>query len=68
MAKQKPQEELYDLENDPFELNNLAEETRYQDSLKMFRIALENWMTETRDLGGVNEQDLIAKWHKVEEE
>jgi arylsulfatase A-like enzyme len=37
----KPREQLYDLENDPDELNNLAENGQYQDVLKNLRAALD---------------------------
>ena len=36
-APTKPKEELYDLQNDPFELNNLASDTKYSEVLKELR-------------------------------
>ena len=47
----KPVEELYDLENDPFEVQNLAENPEFQTVLEEHRAILEKWMTETGDQG-----------------
>ncbi len=58
----KPVEELYDLENDPYELNNLASLPEMQDTLLVLREVLEEWIEETGDLGEIPEDDLIAKW------
>ena len=58
----KPKEELYDLEKDPYELNNLAELAVMQDTLAKLRGVLLGWIKETNDLGEIPEQDLIAKW------
>ncbi|GAA4836379.1 sulfatase-like hydrolase/transferase [Algivirga pacifica] len=44
-------EELYDLQNDPFELNNLAADTtQYESVLKRMRGALKEWQQEVNDL------------------
>jgi len=48
-APQRPEEELYDLKKDPFELVNLAYDRKYQRTLAKFRQALENWSTKTGD-------------------
>ncbi|MEY5025019.1 MAG: hypothetical protein RLZZ244_547 [Verrucomicrobiota bacterium] len=58
----KPDEELYDTEADPFEVNNLAENAEYSDTLERMRAALEQWMKDTRDLGGVPESELIERF------
>ncbi|MEO0339901.1 MAG: sulfatase [Bacteroidota bacterium] len=62
MADTKPEEELYDLENDPYELNNLAEKPEQAERLANFRKVLDDWMEETNDLGGIDEQTLIDRW------
>ncbi|MGB5356002.1 MAG: sulfatase [Eudoraea sp.] len=64
----KPQEELYDLKKDPFELNNLASNPAYQDSLNSLRKLLKTWIRETKDLGKYPENELIAKWLINEEQ
>jgi len=58
----KPEEELYDLKNDPHELNNLVGKTELQDTLLHFRNVLKTWIAETHDLGEYHEKELIAKW------
>ncbi|SHJ02487.1 sulfatase family protein [Pseudozobellia thermophila] len=58
----KPKEELYDLAKDPYELNNLAEVPGMQDTLVHYRKLLKDWMVETKDLGGIDERDLMARW------
>jgi len=60
-APTKPREELYDVEADPDEVNNLAEDSRHQDKLKELRAALDDWMAETKDLGAVPEKELIKQ-------
>ena len=52
-------EELYDLENDPFETNNLAGEPAYQDVLVRMRLELEKWLLETHDTGLIPEGYLL---------
>ena len=56
----KPGEELYDLSNDPYELNNLATDTKQQATLNRFRKEMDRWLTEAKDLGAVEEKQLIA--------
>ncbi len=58
----KPEEELYDMENDPFELVNLSDKIQFQDTLVHLRKVLNNWIKETNDLGRTPEKDLINMW------
>lgn len=51
LAKTKPKEELYDLEADPHELNNLAQSPRHQKALKELRALLDGWIADTKDKG-----------------
>ena len=51
MARRRPVEELYDLANDPHELNNLATDTNHQTILRDLRAALDRWIEETGDMG-----------------
>ena len=57
----KPPEELYDTENDPYEVNNLAGLPEHQATLKRMRAALDKWMKDIGDLGGVPEDELIER-------
>lgn len=49
MAPSKPREELYDLKNDPHELNNLAESSAHGKIKRDLRGALDKWMKECDD-------------------
>lgn len=58
----KPGEELFDLQNDPFELNNLANNKKYEKKLLELRLACNRWTTEINDTGLIPEQELIDKF------
>jgi len=47
----RPLEELYDVNNDPHEINNLANDPAFADRLKEMRGWLDTWMVETDDKG-----------------
>ncbi len=47
----RPEEELYDLEADPHELNNLAGDAAHAETLEKLRATLEGWIGETGDKG-----------------
>lgn len=61
MSRTKPREELYDLETDPHEVRNLAGSPEQADILRQMRAALDRWIRDTKDLGEVSEQELIAR-------
>ncbi len=50
-ANTRPQEELYDLLADPFEINNLTHDQEYAGALRELRQILEQWIQETGDQG-----------------
>ena len=50
-----PDEELYDLQADPWELHNLAADPAQADVLKRLRGVLEKWIEETNDQGRIAE-------------
>tara|TARA_B100000989_G_scaffold276704_1_gene237135 strand:+ start:4679 stop:6079 length:1401 start_codon:yes stop_codon:yes gene_type:complete len=54
----KLMEELYDLQNDPFELENLSEDKKYLNVKEELSYNLEKWMEEIDDLGGIPEKEL----------
>ena len=47
--KPKPAEELYDCDNDPHELRNLAKDPAHTETLKQMREELARWQKETHD-------------------
>ncbi len=57
-AEKKPVEELYDLENDPHEIHNLADVPAMNGVLRRMRAAHENWTADIRDLGLIPEAEL----------
>ena len=50
-APTRAKEELYDLKNDPFEINNLASDPKYQKRLNGLAKRLDNWIKRTKDQG-----------------
>jgi N-sulfoglucosamine sulfohydrolase len=62
-TRTKPKEELYDLERDPYEINNLAnaESAEIQKVRKEMSDALDKWIKDTKDLGEVPEKELIKR-------
>lgn len=59
--EQKPVEELYDTENDPWEINNLAHDSLYADVLKRLRQANYEWLVKIKDTGFMPEADRIDR-------
>lgn len=51
LGKTKPKEELYDLQADPHEVNNLAKSPEHQETLKKLRTLLDEWIVDTGDKG-----------------
>jgi len=59
MQDQRPPEELYDCLNDPFELNNLADDPMYREHLKRLRKTLEEWCGEYDVWGDIPEEQMV---------
>ena len=53
--KNRPAEELYDVEQDPYELNNLADDPAYADVKEELRKELHRWMRQQGDEGNATE-------------
>lgn len=53
----KPTEELYETENDPWEVENLADNPEYREVLTRMRNANRKWLMEIRDAGFIPEAD-----------
>jgi len=58
----KPAEELYDVQKDPYQLTNIADQPQVTVHLKRLRNQMDKWLVETKDLGGTPEKDLIRQW------
>ena len=54
-----PYEELYDLENDPYELNNLIKDSVYNSQSESLRIELRRWMKSQNDFLITNKMPLL---------
>ncbi|MFC2157456.1 sulfatase-like hydrolase/transferase [Acidobacteriota bacterium] len=61
----KPHEELYDTENDPWEINNLAGDPAYNKVLDRMRNANKAWMARISDTGFIPEADQIRRSGEV---
>ncbi|MEM9888059.1 MAG: sulfatase [Bacteroidota bacterium] len=54
--EKRPAEELYDVKNDPFQLQNLADDKRYDKNMKDLRARLASWMKIHEDLRATSPQ------------
>ncbi len=57
----KPVEELYDTKNDPWEVNNLADDPAYRQVLEQMRRAINEWMLKIYDTGFLPEAEMIDR-------
>ena len=57
----KPVEELYDTENDPWEINNLANNPKYKEVLERMRAANKTWVTQIYDAGFIPEAERVER-------
>ena len=60
----KPLEELYDLQADPQELNNLSTDAAYANIKDRLKSRLQNWMLDHKDLGLLPEAEYISRSNK----
>ncbi|MBN2665860.1 MAG: sulfatase [Bacteroidales bacterium] len=61
MASTRPPEELYDVRNDPYQINNLADDPKFLKVLEEFREKHEQWTLTTGDMGHMNEPEMIRQ-------
>ncbi|MEP4534695.1 MAG: sulfatase [Cyclobacteriaceae bacterium] len=66
-ASQRPAEELYDLKQDPHQVNNLAGKDAYIAILEQHRAYLKKWIAETSDQGQVppSEEELERVYNRA---
>ncbi|WP_396600615.1 sulfatase [Algibacter sp. R77976] len=57
----KPKEELFDCKVDPFELNNLANNPKYQEKLNELRAEMDRWLIEIGDTPNLDERKLVDR-------
>ena len=58
----KPEEELYDISNDPYELKNLANNRELIDTLFLLRNILDQWIKKTADMGVLSEKEILESF------
>ena len=63
--KKRSYEELYDLENDPYEKNNLANHVEYLEIKKDLKAQLQSWMNQQGDLGIESEMKAISRQNRT---
>ncbi len=54
-------EELYDVNADPYQLTNLADDPKYKEVLEEMRRQQKQWTMETGDMGHMNEPEMIEQ-------
>ena len=54
-----PELQLYDLNNDPYEINNLAYDPNYKEKVLLLENVLEQWIEKNNFHGHLEEEDLI---------
>ncbi len=57
--KKKPEEELFDTREDPYELKNLADEPEYHKKLVELRKECDRWMSDIQDMGTIPEKEIL---------
>lgn len=60
----RPQEELYDVKNDPYEMNNLAQDKKYARTKKQLKNELFKWMESQGDKGQQTEMDALSRMNQ----
>jgi arylsulfatase A-like enzyme len=63
MFRDRPAEELYDTEADPWELHNLTTDPHHTETLDRLRSALDRWLAEVGDMGRIPESEMVLQWY-----
>ena len=64
MQPTRPAEELYDVINDPYEINNLAGSSDHQELLRQYRMTLDRWIEEIDDQGRFPEDPEVYAYYE----
>ena len=59
----RPAEELYDTQEDPYEIRNIADDPAYAPELGRLRKALDLWIDEVGDMGEIPEAEMVRGWY-----
>lgn len=57
----RPAIEFYDIQADPYELNNLADDRKYEKQIQRMRKELEKWMEQQGDKGAEMDKPIVRK-------
>ncbi|MCA9052908.1 MAG: hypothetical protein KDA75_03680 [Planctomycetaceae bacterium] len=66
MAPTRPREELYDLDTDPYELTNLADDPGHRETLVRLRHELDQWIAESDDQGRFPEDPAVIEANELQ--
>jgi N-sulfoglucosamine sulfohydrolase len=58
----KENEELFDTQNDPNELIDLARNPQYSKQLTLLRGQMDNWLKQYGDMGNIPEMEMVKNW------
>lgn len=61
-SDERPEEEMYDMQNDPHEIDNLAGRPEFRDELRRHRKILDDWIRKTDDKGQYPEDTANLKY------
>ena len=65
LAPSRPEEELYRLDIDPFEIDNVVDDPDHAESLKRLRLALDEWIINSDDQGRTPESlEIYEYWER----
>jgi hypothetical protein len=59
---ERPPEELYDSDKDPFQINNLANSPEYAEKKKQLRVELERYLVETKDPRALGQSEIFLEY------
>lgn len=62
MSDTRPVHELYDINADPYEVNNLAYDPAYANVLTQLQRELDTWMNDIGDMGHLSELAMVESW------
>ena len=66
LYEKRPPEELYDIQQDPYELTNLAADSRYISVKQQLRRKLDQWMEQQGDQGLETEMNAASRTNRKE--